>query len=241
MKIIKEKWDKNKDKPYDMCLRSAREDLRISADAFRLYLTLLNCNTNPDVGKVYTPTVGSLVKQFKVGASTIKRWLAELKKYGYIAILGSKDDGYVMYVSKQSLGVVTSEKKIKKGSKMNPSIDENTDDMGSKMNPSIDDENSEMGSNMTPSMGSNLTPIIKTYAALPPAGSSICQQAVPEPKEEKVQLDVEGVTLSGVCAFSAPQTLHTSTVVDENGKLILPIGRELTNEERKFIEDWLPF
>jgi DNA-binding MarR family transcriptional regulator len=241
MKLVKDKWNRATDKPYDMCLRSVREDLRISGDAYRLYVTLLNGNTDPKVGKVYTPTVGSLANQFKVGASTIKRWLAELKKYGYIAVLGSKDDGYVMYVSKQSLGVVISEKKKKKGSKMNPSIDENTDDMGSKMNPSIDSKNDEMGSNMTPSMGSNLTPIIKTYAAPPPAGSSICQQAVPEPKEEKVEigsLGLECVTHSPSAATPSGQPtemLHTPKGIGRNEVI------EMTPEEIETLSKSLPF
>lgn len=219
MKLVKDKWNRATDKPYDRCLRSVREDLRISGDAYRLYVTLLNGNTDPKVGKVYTPTEKSLAKQFKVAPATIARWLNELKKYGYIAILGSKSAGYTMYVSKQSLGVITK----KEGFKNEPI---SNDKKGSKMNPSIDVESDEKGSKMNPSMGSKMSSNIKTYAAPPPAGSSICQQAVPEPKEEKVRLDVDVCYVPSAATPSGqPTSLHTSTVV----------------EEIKGDYDWLPF
>ena len=234
MKLVKDKWNKATDKPYDMCLRSVREDLRISGDAYRLYVTLLNGNTDPKVGKVYTPTEKSLAQQFKVASSTIARWLNELKHYGYITILGNKNDGYVMYVSKQSMGII-----VKKEGFKNEPI--SNDKKGSKMNPSIDVESDEKGSKMNPSMGSNLTPIIKTYAAPPPAGSSICQQAVPEPKEEKVEigsLGLECVTHSPSAATPSGQPtemLHTPKGIGRNEVI------EMTPEEIETLSKSLPF
>jgi hypothetical protein len=197
MIIIKDKWNRGTDKPYDMVLRKVREDLRISGDAYRLYVTLYNSNTDPKVGKVFTPTTESLASQFKVNNTTIKRWLRELKHYGYISIIGSKEVGYVMYVNKESKGIFT--------------VD------GGKNAPI---KNKEMGAKMHPSMGANMTPIIKTNAA-PTGGAAFANkdyQKKEEKKIENVQLDLNSVTHSPTAATPSGQPsemLQSSMCVGE--------------------------
>ncbi len=155
MNIIKEKWNRGTDKPYDMTLRKVREDLRISGDAYRLYVTLYNSNTNPENGKVFTPSTESLATQFKTSGRTIKRWLKELKRYGYISITGTQEGGYTMIINKESKGVFKIE-----GDKF--------DTYKSK----------KKVTEMSPLRVTNLSPIIETIAAPPQAGSSNCQQGV---------------------------------------------------------------
>ena len=229
MNIIKEKWNRGTDKPYDMTLRKVREDLRISGDAYRLYVTLYNSNTDPNVGKVFTPTTESLASQFKVGQSTIKRWLKELRTYGYIGILGSKESGYTMYISKESTvdGVKNEPIKSKK--------------MGSKMNPSNDNNNHIDGVKNEPIDGVKNDTYYIDNGCPATSGEQPLPTSATRTKEEKVQLDVDVCYVpSAATPSEQPTSLHTSTVVDENGKLNIP-NRELTNEERKLIEEWLPF
>jgi DNA-binding transcriptional regulator YhcF (GntR family) len=198
MKIIKDKWDKKIDKPYDRCLRTVREDLRISGNAYRLYVTLYNSNSDPKVGKVYAPSTSSLANQFKTSTRTIKRWLNELQKYDYIKITSTSDGDFLMYVNKQA-----STPYIKK-------VVTNMSPDGDKNDTTIKDTNyGEVVTNMSPEVVTKMSPYIKDKCC--PAKSG--EQHLPtratttkfEEIEEMVEMDLKGVLFRPTAASPSGQ------------------------------------
>jgi DNA-binding transcriptional regulator YhcF (GntR family) len=97
--MLKEKFNKETDKPYNKVLACNKKDLRISGDAYRLWETLYYSADD------YNPTEASLAKQFNVNIRTIKRLIYELRHFGYMTIQGSKIGGYTWTIYKKSKGV----------------------------------------------------------------------------------------------------------------------------------------
>jgi hypothetical protein len=98
--MLKEKFNKETDKPYDKVLACNKKDLRISGDAYRLWETLYYSADD------YNPTEASLAVQFKTYEKKIYRWIKELKHFGYMTIQGSKIGGYTWTIYKISHGEV---------------------------------------------------------------------------------------------------------------------------------------
>lgn len=83
MLIVKDIVKHGKGNPYNIVHRHIVNDMRLSGDAFRLYIVFWNAKNT------FQPTTKTLASQFKVDDRTIKRWMKELKDLGYITTTGS--------------------------------------------------------------------------------------------------------------------------------------------------------
>jgi DNA-binding transcriptional regulator YhcF (GntR family) len=138
--MLKEKLVKGVDKPYDMVMSCVKHDMRISADAFRLWMTLY---TGADD---WYPTRIALATQFGVKLRTMQYWLKELRHYGYLTIQGTKGN-YTWIVHKYSKGVV------------------DVDIQGARFCTLKNINKDTNVQNTTPIYVQEITPIIKTIAA----------------------------------------------------------------------------
>jgi len=247
-----------------------REDLRISGNAYRLYVTLYNSNTDPKVGKVYAPSTSSLAIQFNTSTRTIKRWLNELQKYDYIKITSTSDGDFLMYINKQA-----STPYIKKVvTKMSP--------VGDKNDTTIEDTNYRgVVTNMSPEVVTKMTPYIKDKCCPVKNGEQHLPTSDTKTKLEKVdeivKLDLKGVLFRPTAASPSGQPTdsqhpsmgkeekentsidkkinntsidkkenNTSMSEEEEFKIFNEIlgytpKDNLSEEELKKIEQWFPF
>lgn len=79
-----------KKKKYDRLPPDVVRDFRLTPNALRLYIIMCNAKTLTDKnGKAFEPTTKVLASMFGVDERTVKRWLHELKYYGYIKTRGT--------------------------------------------------------------------------------------------------------------------------------------------------------
>jgi biotin operon repressor len=95
--LVKEKIDRAHDK-YNATYHTVLHDMRISANAYRLYSILFTS------GDTYNPNEASLASQLGVSVRSIKNWIKELKHFGYMTITGNQTKGYIWIIHKHSKG-----------------------------------------------------------------------------------------------------------------------------------------
>lgn len=76
-----------KDDIYNRVLASAVKDTRITGDEYRLYSYLYNVD-----GELFSPTEKAMATVMNVDERTIKRWIQDLKYYGYVYTKGTRNN-----------------------------------------------------------------------------------------------------------------------------------------------------
>ena len=217
MKIVKH--IAKHDKHWVMIQTRIVYDKRLSPMALKLLLHLLICNN-----KEYFPTIHRIAKQFDVSTNSIDRAVTTLKKAGYLQSYGKRKD-VTWHIWEQPKFI-------------NPTDEVNKDEMIITIDPTDGVKEGKIDEIINPTIDpTSEVLLLRNNIA---GHKSAHQSNIPiEENKERVQLDVEGTD----AASSPSETTHPlpSTMIDENGKIQLPIGRDLTNDERKIIQDWLPF
>jgi len=209
--LIKKRVKHDKQHPFRILDNRAFYDKRLTPMAKILLIHLLGCNE-----KKYTPTIPQIAKQFNVSESTIDRSIANLIKYGYMTSthIGAKKNAVVSWW-----------------------IFEIPDYMDKSTGAVYEDINSDSTDAVYEDINSDSTDAV--YEDINSDSTDAVYEDINSDSTDAgvVTLYIKDINL-GVDKSTPPNEKNEKTLPND---FFIPIGREMTEEERKRLSDSLPF